>query len=69
MNTAMLAALRDQAADIYYVWINGGKATAPAMLNQVPPSRLAYVVMTMTVLAAHDGNQHILSKLIERVTK
>lgn len=68
-NPTMLTALRDQAGAIYNCWINGNKATAAAMLHQVPHDRTAYVVMTMTVLAIHEGKQYPFSQFIEGATK
>ena len=68
-NETMTAALRDQAGAIYNAWINGNKATARAMLAQVPHTRTAYVVMTMTVLAVHEGKQHPFSQFIEGATE
>jgi hypothetical protein len=67
-NPTMLEALRDQAGAIYNAWINGNKATAAAMLSQVPHHRTAYVVMTMTVLAIHEGKQYDFSQFIARAT-
>lgn len=68
-NPTMTAALRDQAGAIYNAWINGNKAMARAMLAQVPPERTAYVTMTMTVLAVHEGKQFKFSKFIEGATE
>lgn len=69
MNTTMLSALRDQAGAIYNAWINGNKSTARAMLHQVPHDRTAYVVMTMTVIAIHEGKQYPFSRFIEGATE
>lgn len=68
-NLTMLTALHDQAGAIYNCWINGNKATAAAMLRQVPHDRSAYVVMTMTILAIHEGKQYPFSQFIEGATK
>lgn len=68
-NPTMINVLRDQAGVIYTTWINGNKATARAMLRQVPPTRTAYVVMTMTVLAVHEGKQYMFSQFIEGATE
>lgn len=69
MNTTVLSALREQANAIYQSWLNGNKSTARAMLHQVPHDRTAYVVMTMTVLAVHEGKQYLFSKFIEGATE
>lgn len=68
-NPTMLTALRDQAGAIYQAWINGNKATARAMLAQVPHERTAYVTMTMTVLAVHEGQQYEFAQFIEGATR
>lgn len=61
--------LRQQASSIYRTWYEGNKSTAHAMLNQVPPKRIAYVVFTLTILAIADGEQHAMSHFMEAVTK
>jgi len=68
-NPTMTAALRDQAGAIYNAWLNGNKATARAMLAQVPHERTAYVTMTMTVLAVHEGRQYEFTQFIEGATQ
>lgn len=67
-NRTMLEALRDQASAMYIAWSNGHLQTATAMLKQVPRERIAYVTMTATILAVHEGNQYVFTKFIEGTT-
>ena len=67
-NPTMLEALRDQGSAIYQCWLNGHHHTAIAMLYQVPLRRVAYVTMTATILAVHDGQQYNFTKFIEEAT-
>lgn len=69
LNTTLADVLREQAGAIYRCWIGGHEHTARAMLRQVPHDRTAYVVMTMTVLAIHEGKQYLFSQFIEGATK
>lgn len=69
LNTTMAEVLRDQAGAIYRTWIGGHEHTARAMIHQVPHHRTAYVVMTMTVIAVHEGRQYDFSKFIEGATR
>lgn len=67
-NPTMLRALRDQATEIYRTWTNGNKESARAMLATVPPSRIAYVVITMSILATNEGRNFYLGRFIEEGT-
>jgi hypothetical protein len=65
MHHATLDALIKQAGSIYEAWINGNVSTAQAMLHQVPPDRISYVTMTMTVLAFKERQLYQFTKFIE----
>lgn len=68
-NPTMLEALRQQAGAIYQNWLNGNISSAGAMVSQVPLKRQPYVVMAMTILAIHDGQQYRFSQFIEGLTQ
>lgn len=68
-NPTMLQALRDQAAEIYRAWANGNRESARAMLVTVPSSRIAYVVITMSILALNEGRKSQLVRFIEEATQ
>ncbi|WBC28332.1 hypothetical protein DPMD02_64 [Desulfofustis phage LS06-2018-MD02] len=69
MHHATLDALIKQAGSIYEAWINGNVSTAQAMLHQVPPDRISYVTMTMTVLAFKERQLYQFTKFIEGATR
>lgn len=68
LNTTLADVLREQGGAIYRCWLNGHHNTARAMLHQVPRSRVAYVVMSMTVIAVHEGRQYDFVQFIEGAT-